>query len=229
MVAGLAACGKQAAPGNADLIAGKQAFVKACSACHTLSRADTKGTVGPNLDDAFRRSISDGFGRNTVRGVVLEQILHPARLPKSSPAYMPPKLVEGKTALNVASYVATVAALGGEDTGRLGSAVAAPGAGKPATEKDGKVEIPADPNGQLAYTTKKATAKAGKVEIDSPNDSGVVHDIAIEGNGVKEEGKDVSNGGVSKVTATLKPGTYQYFCTLPGHRAAGMEGVLTVK
>lgn len=229
MAAGLGACGSGAAPDDADLVAGKQAFVKSCSACHILNRADTKGTVGPDLDVAFRTALSEGFGRGTVRGVVLQQILHPARLPTDSPAYMPPKLVEGQAAADVAAYVASVAALPGEDTGRLGSAVAAPGAGKTAVAKDGKLEIAADPNGQLAYVTKKATASPGPLKIDSPNESSVVHDIAIDDNGVSEDGDDVVDGGVSTISFTAKAGTYDYFCTLPGHREAGMEGVLTVK
>ena len=40
----LAACGTDSVPKNADLVAGKQAFVKSCGSCHTLSRAGTKGT-----------------------------------------------------------------------------------------------------------------------------------------------------------------------------------------
>ena len=225
----LGACGSDAVPQDADLIAGKQAFVKNCASCHTLGRAGTKGNVGPNLDDAFRRSLTDGLGRDTIRGVVGDQIDHPARLPKTSPVYMPPKLVEGKLASDVAAYVASVVSLPGKDTGRLGTAVAAPGAGKPVAAKGGKLAMPADPNGQLAYITKKATAPAGKLKIDSKNASSTPHDIAIEGSGVKENGKTVSNGGVSTINVDLKAGTYTYFCTLPGHRAGGMEGTLTVK
>ena len=52
--------------------------------------------------------MQDGLGRDTIRGVVYEQIDHPARLPKTSPVYMPPKLVEGKLAGDVAAYVASV-------------------------------------------------------------------------------------------------------------------------
>jgi plastocyanin len=142
---------------------------------------------------------------------------------------MPAKLVNGKLAHDVASYVASVASLPGKDTGRLGSAVAAPGAGKPVEAKNGKLEMPADPNGQLAYITKVASAPAGKLEIDSKNASGTPHDIALEGSGVKENGKTVSNGGVSTISVSLKPGEYTYFCSLPGHREGGMLGKLTVK
>ena len=229
LAAALTACGTDTVPADADLIAGKKAFVKSCGSCHTLNRAGTKGNVGPNLDEAFRRALSEGFGRDTVRGVVFTQINHPARLKKDNPVYMPAKLVEGKLAKDVAAYVASVASLGGKDTGRLGSAVAAAGAGKPVAAKDGKLEMPADPNGQLAYITKVASAPAGALEIDSKNESSTPHDIAIEGNGVKEGGKTVSNGGVSTVSVTLKAGEYTYFCSLPGHREGGMQGKLTVK
>ncbi|MEA2219783.1 MAG: hypothetical protein QOJ35_2409 [Solirubrobacteraceae bacterium] len=225
----LSACGTDTVPGNADLIAGKRAFVKSCGACHVLGHAGTKGNVGPNLDDAFRESLKEGFGRDTLRGIVHSQILHPARVPKSSPAFMPPMLVHGKLAHDVAAYVASVVSLSGKDSGRLGTAVAAAGAGKPVAAKGGKLEMPADPNGQLAFITKVATAPAGPLQIDSKNASSTPHDIAIEGNGINKGGKTVSNGGVSMVSVNLKPGTYTYFCSLPGHRAGGMFGKLTVK
>ena len=229
LAAALGACGSDSVPSDADLIAGKKAFVKSCGSCHVLNRAGTKGVQGPDLDNAFRRALSEGFGRDTVRGVVHSQILHPARLPKDSPVFMPPKLVEGKLAKDVAAYVASVAALPGKDTGRLGSAVPAAGSGKPVAAKGGKLAIPADPGGQLAYVTKVATAPAVSLEIDSKNDSSTPHDIALEGNGVNERGETVQGGGVSKVTVDLKPGEYAFYCSVPGHREAGMEGKLTVK
>jgi len=229
LTAVLAACGTDAVPQNADLIAGKQAFAKSCSSCHVLARANAKGSVGPNLDEAFRRSLTDGLGRDTIRGVVLSQILHPARVPEDSPAYMPAALVEGKLANDVAAYVASVASRPGKDTGRLATAIAAPGAGKPVAAKDGKLELPADPNGQLAYITKKATAEPGSLEVLSKNESATPHDIAIEGNGADEKGETVQDGGTSTFSVTVKAGKYQYYCTLPGHREGGMEGELTVK
>jgi plastocyanin len=229
LAAALAACGTDTVPENADVIEGKKAFVKSCGSCHVLNRAGTKGNVGPNLDEAFRRSLIDGFGRDTIRGVVLNQINHPARVPKDSPAFMPPKLVDGKLAYDVAAYVASVASLGGKDTGRLATAVPLAGAGKPVAAKGGKLEMPADPNGQLAYISTKATAEAGSLEIESKNESSTPHDIAIEGSGVNEKGETVQGGGVSKISATVKAGTYTYYCSLPGHREGGMEGKLTVK
>ena len=74
-----------------------------------------------------------------------------------------------------------------------------------------------------------AEAPAGALEVDSPNKSSTDHNIAVEGNGVSEAGQIVKDGGVSKVNVDLKAGKYQFFCTVPGHRQAGMEGTLTVK
>ena len=229
LAAGLSACENDNVSPNADLIAGKKAFAQKCSACHVLARANAKGVQGPNLDEAFRQSLKDGFGRDTLHGVVEDQILHPARVPKNSPAYMPAGLVTGKLAKDVASYVAATVARPGKDEGKLASAVAAPGAGKPVAAKDGKLAIPADPNGQLAYITKEASAPAGALEIDSKNAASIPHDIAVEGNGVNEKGETVQDGGVSKVSLTVKPGKYAFYCTVAGHREGGMEGTLTVK
>jgi uncharacterized cupredoxin-like copper-binding protein len=61
------------------------------------------------------------------------------------------------------------------------------------------------------------------------NPSQLSHSIAIEGNGVNSAGQVVGPGGTSTVSAALKAGTYKFFCTVPGHRQAGMEGTLTVK
>jgi plastocyanin len=55
------------------------------------------------------------------------------------------------------------------------------------------------------------------------------HDVAIKGKGVSKKGKIVGLGGVSTVSATLKPGKYVFYCTVPGHEAAGMKGTLIVE
>jgi plastocyanin len=216
---------------NANLITGKQAFVAKCGSCHTLARANTKGIVGPNLDEAFRASTSEGLERNAIRGVVEYQVQFPNR-----EGVMPANLVKGSTVKDVAAYVAQAVDRPGPDTGLLASAVAAPGAGKPAVEKAGKLEIPASPSGQLAYTTSKATATAGPVTITMPNSSGVSHNIAVESGtgGAKPAGavlgaSSFTAKGSASVTVKLKPGSYTFFCQAPGHRAAGMFGTLTVK
>src|SRR5437762_3236976 len=107
---------------NADVVAGKQLFVKKCGSCHTLNRAGTKGTTGPNLDQAFQRAEKDGFGETAIRGVIKKQIEFPNRSPELG-GIMPAKLVSGSDADNVAAYVASVVAQRGKDTGLLANAV----------------------------------------------------------------------------------------------------------
>jgi plastocyanin len=216
---------------NANLIRGKQAFVGKCGSCHTLARAATKGIVGPNLDESFRVSVDEGLQRSAVRGIVEGQIDNPY-----PGGLMPKDLVSGDLKRDVAAYVAKVAARSGKDSGLLASAVEAPGAGKPVAEKNGKLAIAASPSGQLAYVTNKATAKPGAVTVEMPNTSGVSHNIALEsgehgatGGGAPIGASKFTAKGTVSVTVNLKPGTYTYFCEVPGHRPAGMYGTITVK
>jgi plastocyanin len=219
---------------SANVVNGKQQFVAKCGSCHTLARANTTGVVGPNLDEAFQRARVDGFGQDTFQGLVHRQIEQPARRPQHDPVtgkelpLMPANLVTGASAEDVAAYVASAAGKGGKDTGALAQVGAAQAKGT-AEEKNGVLDIPADPSGALAYKFADADAQAGAVTINSKNDSSTNHDISIEGNGVDEHGKVVNNGGVSTVKVTLKPGNYTFYCSVPGHREGGMEGKLTVK
>jgi plastocyanin len=92
------------------------------------------------------------------------------------------------------------------------------------------VDIEADPSGQLAFTSDEASAKAGKVTVNFTNTSPVPHDVRIESSGGEEVGgTEVISESSESATVDLKPGEYTYFCSIPGHRQAGMEGTLTVK
>jgi len=90
-----------------------------------------------------------------------------------------------------------------------------------------KFSAPAD--GSLKFDQKDATAKAGKVTVDFANPSSTPHAVEIEGNGVEEETETVTSGDAPPITVDLKPGTYEFYCPVPGHREAGMEGKLTVQ
>jgi plastocyanin len=230
----LAASGCSAKRGeNANLIVGKQQFVAKCGACHALARANTRGSFGPNLDVAFRADLYEGLRRSAVETVVKGQVENPNPF---SVKVMPRGLASGATLDSIAAYVAQSVDRPGKDSGLLATAVQAPGAGKPAVEKAGKLEIPADPSGQLAFVTNKASAKPGGVTISMPNTSGVSHNIAIEagahgasGSGPVLGASSFVTKGSASTTVKLKPGTYTFFCQAPGHRAAGMFGTLTVK
>ncbi len=92
------------------------------------------------------------------------------------------------------------------------------------------LKVEADPNGQLAYTQKTLSAKAGSVTVDFSNPQALSHDVAIEDSSGKTVGKtELVAEGSTSTAVKLKPGTYHYYCTVPGHREAGMEGTLTVK
>ncbi|HYF24265.1 MAG TPA: plastocyanin/azurin family copper-binding protein [Baekduia sp.] len=220
-VPALSACGQE----EPDLVAGKQLFVERCGSCHVLNRAATKGNSGPNLDAAFSQSVADGMGRDAIEGVIEDQIKDPRR-----GSMMPADLVKGDDVSDVSAYVARSVARGGEDEGVLADAVKKAGGGEVIAAKDGKLVIPADPGGQLAYVSSKATAPAGPIDIESPNESAVPHNIVIDAFGPTGKGAVVQDGGVSKISGTVKAGeTYSFYCSVPGHRAAGMEGELTVE
>jgi uncharacterized cupredoxin-like copper-binding protein len=89
------------------------------------------------------------------------------------------------------------------------------------------LENPADESGELAFEKDSLTAPAGEITLVMENPSAVEHNIAVK-NGVEEEGEVVGQGGTSEVTVTLEAGEYEFYCSVPGHEAAGMEGTLTV-
>jgi plastocyanin len=91
------------------------------------------------------------------------------------------------------------------------------------------VQISADPSGALEFEETSLEASAGSVTIEFTNDSSISHDVKIEGNGVNGEGTDEVTGGDTSATVDLQPGTYTFYCSVDGHRAAGMEGTLVVK
>ncbi len=92
------------------------------------------------------------------------------------------------------------------------------------------VDIEADPNGALAYTTDSATAEAGNVTIDFTNPQALTHDVAIEDESGEMVGKtELIEEGETSEQVKLKAGEYTFYCTVPGHREAGMEGTLTVE
>jgi len=113
----------------------------------------------------------------------------------------------------------------GGATGGAGAKEEAGGGGASSTLK-----FEADPNGQLAYTTTSASTKAGNVTIDFNNPQSLPHDVTIESDsGENVGGTETISEGSDSTTVNLKPGSYHFYCSVPGHREAGMEGTLTVK
>jgi len=228
--AGVGGC--NLADSGTNVVNGKELFVQDCGSCHVLARAGTTGVVGPNLDAAFQRAREDGFGESTFEGLVYAQIHNPNRNPSYDPAtgdpqpQMPADIVTGDDAEDVAAYVASAAGKPGEDSGALAQVGAAQAEGT-AEAADGVLEIPA--TGATNFQFADATAPAGALTLRSPNESATEHNIALEGGDVSEEGPVVPEGDVSEIDVDLQPGDYTFFCSVPGHREAGMEGPLTVE
>ena len=87
----------------------------------------------------------------------------------------------------------------------------------------------ADPTGQLKFTKSDLTAKAGNATVDFTNSSSLPHNMTIEDSSGKQVGATPTfTGGSKSFTVDLKPGKYTFFCSVPCHREAGMQGTLTV-
>jgi plastocyanin len=108
---------------------------------------------------------------------------------------------------------------GSEEKPKPEAAVGGPG---------GTLQLAADPS-QIAFDTTTLTSEPGKVTIDFDNPAALEHNVAIEQDGKQLATSETIAKGKTSVTADLKPGTYTFLCTVPGHAEAGMEGTLTVR
>jgi plastocyanin len=138
-------------------------------------------------------------------------------------------------ALTVAIGALALAGCGSSSSNSTSSSTSTPAA-TPTTSSStpaaasSTLSLAANPEGQLKYNTTSLTAKAGNVSIDFTNTSPIGHNVTIEAAGGKiVAATPTFQGGSKSLTANLKPGTYKFFCSVPGHRMAGMEGTLTVK
>ena len=125
-----------------------------------------------------------------------------------------------------------VLALAGLAAAALTAVLLLAGGSSPANAASAKTaHLSADASGKLKFNKTKITVSHGKVTfvMSNPSGSGKPHAIAVEGHGLDKDGKTVQPGGTSKITVTLKKGTYEFYCPVDGHKAAGMEGKVVVK
>jgi len=100
----------------------------------------------------------------------------------------------------------------------------APAAHAPA----GALKLAANPAGQLSYNTKTLSAKAGTVTIVMANMSPVEHNVTVAQGSKVLGATPTFTGATRTLSLKLKPGKYTFYCSVPGHRQAGMEGTLNV-
>ena len=126
--------------------------------------------------------------------------------------------VIGMSVLLVLGTVSTAILTAGEE--HEGEAVAA---------TSSELDLTADPGGVAAYDKKDGTVKAGTVTVKLTNESPLEHNVAVA-QGARELGRsDTIKGSETELKVDLRPGKYEFYCTVDGHRAAGMEGTLTVQ
>jgi plastocyanin len=94
----------------------------------------------------------------------------------------------------------------------------------------GPIALAANPGGELAFTTTALTATSSHVTIDFTNRSPLPHNVTIANAAGHVFGNTPTfAGGTKTLTLDLPPGTYTFYCSVPGHEQAGMKGTLTVK
>lgn len=100
----------------------------------------------------------------------------------------------------------------------------------PTATAGGALKLSADPGGALKFDTTSLTAKAGKVTIQFTNSAPLAHNLTIASSSGAVVGATPTFQGATKtLTLNLKPGTYTFYCSVPGHRQGGMQGTLVVK
>jgi plastocyanin len=90
------------------------------------------------------------------------------------------------------------------------------------------LKLAADPGGLLRFDSRLLSAKAGTVTIAFTNASPVEHNVTVAQGSTVVAGTPTFTGGAKTLTLKLKPGAYVFYCAVPGHRQAGMEGTLKV-
>ena len=92
------------------------------------------------------------------------------------------------------------------------------------------VAVTAAADGSLAYDEKTLDATAGTVDLQLDNPSSVEHDVCVRSDSGDELGcSDDAEEGTADLSVDLAAGTYEFYCSEPGHEEAGMKGTLSVK
>ena len=140
---------------------------------------------------------------------------------------MTKRLLIALAALALASFA--LAACGGDDSESSSTTAVEETTSTPAAG-GATIAVEADPGGSLAFVETDLSTKAGSDTVELTNDSETPHNVVIAddaGSVIAET--DTISASTATATADLEPGTYSFFCDVPGHQEAGMEGTLTVK
>jgi plastocyanin len=192
--------------------------------------------IGLRNPDAFSSKLATRAGIALFAILVVATVTFAVRYSKDEQADRRAKLASeeakaGATAVPGGGEVPSpdAAALGGAQGGSQPPAKGKGAAPKAAPKgPGGTLKLAADPT-QIAYDKTALSSKPGKVTIDFDNPSQVSHDVAIAKGSTEIAKSALVASSTTTVAANLAPGKYVFFCTVPGHREAGMQGTLTVK
>jgi plastocyanin len=178
----------------------------------------------------FPGSLAGQRGVIAVTAVLVLAAVSTAVLTSSVPAK---SAVPPTTTQELAPVPDVSAPVVASSTGTTSEPVATTGtpapASSPASGKAGTaLTLAANPSGLLAYNTKQLSAKAGTVTITFTNTSPLEHNVTVAEGSKVLGATPTFVGGSRTLTLTLKPGKYTFYCSVPGHRQAGMEGTLNV-
>jgi uncharacterized cupredoxin-like copper-binding protein len=81
---------------------------------------------------------------------------------------------------------------------------------------------------EFKITLPSTMLKAGSYAFVAHNTGKIAHDLTIQGNGVSAKTPVYNPGQTQTLKVTLKPGKYDFFCSVPGHKQAGMNVEVTV-
>ena len=181
----------------------------------------------------FPGSIAGQRAVVAVTAVLVLAAVSTAVLTSSVPAKsaVPPTHTEEQAPIPVVSAPVPVSSQSASSTSSepVATTGAPAPASSPASSKAGTaLTLAADPSGALAYNTKQLSAKAGTVTITMTNMSPLEHNVTVAEGSKVLGATPTFKGGSMTLKLNLKPGKYTFYCSVPGHRQAGMEGTLNV-
>ena len=126
--------------------------------------------------------------------------------------------------------VLAVAGCGGGGNKKASSAPAAtPPATTPAKTTAGAAKTVTIDEKEFSLTPSNPSVGSGAVTVTGKNVGTIVHTLEVEGNGVEKKTGNIQPGSSAALKLNLKPGTYEMYCTIPGHKQSGMQGKAVVK
>jgi plastocyanin len=168
--------------------------------------------------------ITSGGSKAEASAVVPSAASTQATTSTPAPASTAPTTATTPASTSPTSTASTSPSAAGSPTATTGT----PAPSSSPASSAGPLKLAANPEGQLTYSTKQLSAKAGKVTIVMANMSPVPHNVTVAQGSTVEGATPTFQGGSRTLTLNLKPGTYTFYCSVPGHRQAGMEGTLNV-